>query len=132
MELLHRKKSPQKPLQRTPSGPAGHPIIVVPASVTSLLTLSNAQEFLKNSAFKPVDPHAARPDTLTFKHAVNKKEVTFQLVDVLNSKDWPRVVAVFVSGQAWQFRGWPYEEPVEVLSRIKGFYLKASPTFYIL
>ena len=25
------------------------------------------------------------------------------------SKDWARVVAVFVTGAAWQFKGWPFK-----------------------
>ena len=25
------------------------------------------------------------------------------------SKDWERVVAVFVTGAAWQFKGWPFK-----------------------
>ena len=28
-----------------------------------------------------------------------------------------RVVAVFVQGPAWQFKGWPYTSPVDIFSK---------------
>lgn len=30
-----------------------------------------------------------------------------------------RVVAVFVQGPAWQFKGWPYSSPVDIFSKSK-------------
>lgn len=38
----------------------------------------------------------------------------------LSQQDWNRVVAVFVIGPAWQFKGWPWEgNPVEIFSKSK-------------
>jgi len=43
----------------------------------------------------------------------------------LTNADWDRVVGVFVMGQAWQFKGWPYEgRPVDILAKIAGFHIK--------
>ncbi len=38
-------------------------------------------------------------------------------VDRMKPTDWDRVVAIFVTGQKWQFRGWRWEEPVDIFSR---------------
>ncbi|KAF6029375.1 CDC73 [Bugula neritina] len=35
-----------------------------------------------------------------------------------------RVVAVFVQGPAWQFKAWPLSNPVEIFTKMKGFYLQ--------
>jgi len=55
----------------------------------------------------------------------------FQIVDNttrMSSKDWSRVVAVFVLGQAWQFKDWQWSSPVELFSNVKGFYLRCDDT----
>jgi len=41
----------------------------------------------------------------------------------MNSKDWSRVVAVFVLGATWQFKNWYWTTPVDIFSRVLGFYL---------
>ncbi|KAJ8299987.1 hypothetical protein KUTeg_021506 [Tegillarca granosa] len=63
---------------------------------------------------------------------------TTSLITMFNSKDilqdlrgeeisGDRVVAVFVQGPAWQFKGWPWGgNPVDIFSRIKAFHLKWS------
>lgn len=49
--------------------------------------------------------------------------VPYRVIDnpgKLSSSDWERVVAVFVMGPAWQFKGWPYNgNPVEIFSKSK-------------
>lgn len=38
----------------------------------------------------------------------------------LTQGEWDRVVAVFVMGPAWQFKGWPWDgNPVEIFSKSK-------------
>jgi parafibromin len=38
----------------------------------------------------------------------------------LTNADWDHVVAVFVMGPAWQFKGWPWDgNPVEIFSKSK-------------
>ena len=36
---------------------------------------------------------------------------------------WDRVVAVFTTGQEWQFRGYRWSNPVELFRQTKGFYI---------
>lgn len=49
--------------------------------------------------------------------------VPYRIVDnpgKLSNTDWERVVAVFVMGPAWQFKGWPWDgNPVEIFSKSK-------------
>lgn len=50
--------------------------------------------------------------------------VPYRVIDnpsKLSAQDWSRVVAVFVMGPAWQFKGWPWDgNPVEIFSQSKS------------
>lgn len=52
--------------------------------------------------------------------------VPYRVIDnpqKLTNSDWDRVVAVFVMGPAWQFKGWPWDgNPVEIFSKSNFFY----------
>jgi len=54
--------------------------------------------------------------------------VPYRVIDnpqKLTNADWDRVVAVFVMGPAWQFKGWPWDgNPVEIFSKICAFHIK--------
>ena len=54
--------------------------------------------------------------------------VPYRVIDnpkKLNPPDWDRVVAVFVMGQAWQFKDWPWDgNPTVIFSKICAFHLK--------
>lgn len=50
----------------------------------------------------------------------NDQTVPYRVVDnpaKLRPIDWDRVVAVFVMGPAWQFKGYPCENPVEIFAK---------------
>lgn len=53
----------------------------------------------------------------------NNQTVPYRVIDnpqKLSAQDWQRVVAVFVMGPAWQFKGWPWDgNPVEIFSKSK-------------
>lgn len=53
--------------------------------------------------------------------------VPYRVVDNpqrLTKSEWDRVVAVFVMGPAWQFKGWPWDgNPVEIFSKSKYTYI---------
>lgn len=50
--------------------------------------------------------------------------VPYRVVDNpsrLSPAEWERVVAVFVSGPAWQFKGWPWDgSPVHIFANSKA------------
>lgn len=54
--------------------------------------------------------------------------VPYRVIDnptKLTPQEWNRVVAVFVMGPAWQFKGWPWNgNPVEIFSQsMQNFYM---------
>lgn len=79
---------------------------------------------------------AAKDFTVTVNRGRNRAgSVPYQIVDNiqrLRVEDWKRVVAVFVQGNLWQFKGWKWTDPIEIFSHgmkdangaVKGFYLK--------
>lgn len=107
------------------------PIIIIPATTTSLITLSNCRAILQD--LKYVDSSGGEMprdgEILIQRRKPNETTpVPYKVIDnplKLAPEDWDRVVAVFVQGPAWQFKGWPWNgNPVEVFSHIKAFHLK--------
>lgn len=52
-----------------------------------------------------------------------RAQVPYRVVDNpgrLSAAEWERVVAVFVQGPAWQFKGWPWDgNPVQIFANSK-------------
>ena len=58
----------------------------------------------------------------------NGTKLEFKIIDdtvakTFSDKEWSRVVAVFASGQAWQFKGWKWSNPVELFQNVLGVHL---------
>lgn len=110
------------------------PIVVILGGFSNLLTLYNVQELLMDNHFisstdkKNAPGSKPPPPTVTLTHPSSRKQgstVQYQFIDNINrldSKDWTRVAAVFVTDQSWQFKGWKWNIP-EVFSHVRGFYL---------
>lgn len=59
----------------------------------------------------------------------NGQTVPYRVVDnpaKLSPSDWDRVVAVWVMGPAWQFKGYPWDTPVEIFDKSKFSYRDKS------
>ena len=117
--------SPSTPKKRT----SRTPIIVVPATTTSLITMANATSILQNLKFvEATGAEKKEVDMLITRRKADGTVVPYRVLDNpsrLAAEDWDRVVAVFVQGPAWQFKGWPWNaNPVEIFARIKAFHLK--------
>ena len=96
------------------------PIIIVPSSSTSILNLTNISEFIEKDSFVP-GSKSIGTDLEVFKN--DKK---FQIIDnpsKLKDADWDRVICIIVQGNSWQFKGWKWEDPVEIFSRILGIHI---------
>lgn len=135
-----RHKSEQRKLgaagQRGASKGRGVPIIIVPPGFSALLNMYNVESFLQDSTFTPwqtakEQSEAAgkgRSDTVIMKRTVGRETpVIYHVKDnakTISGKDWNRVVAVFTQGAAWQFKEWPYQDPVDVFQNVKGFHLR--------
>ncbi|TPX63356.1 hypothetical protein CcCBS67573_g08699 [Chytriomyces confervae] len=109
------------------------PIIIVPPSVTSVITLFNAKPFLCEAKFQSTEEcsksGAEKPTMLVLERkgapqGYPKQYHVFDSVDRLKPEDWDRIVAVFATGQEWQFKNWKLGPPVNIFSRVKGFCLK--------
>jgi parafibromin len=97
------------------------PIIIVPSAPSSIITIYNCREFLEEFKYVPSEekkkggmkrssditiyrkkPHPSYPGQTISK--------PFKVTDNplrLNRQEWEQVVAVFVAGPTWQFKGWP-------------------------
>ncbi|GAB0095830.1 CDC73 [Sergentomyia squamirostris] len=109
------------------------PIIIIPAATTSLITMYNCKEILQDLRFVSQEEKKAaggqrENETLLQRRKDGQTTVPYRVIDnpsKLTPMDWARVVAVFVMGPAWQFKGWPWDgNPVEIFSKICAFHLR--------
>uniref|UniRef100_A0A6G1SE07 Parafibromin n=1 Tax=Aceria tosichella TaxID=561515 RepID=A0A6G1SE07_9ACAR len=122
----HHHRPPSRPSKRT----SVVPIIVIPATNTSIINMYNAATMLQDLTYVEGKPGSkARENEICIQRKkADGSTALYKVIDnplKLEREDWVRVVAVFVQGPAWQFKGWPYNgSPVEIFSNIKGFHLK--------
>jgi parafibromin len=104
------------------------PIIIIPSSPNSLITMYNAKDILQDLKFVTQEEKKASGAQRDNEVLLQRKKdgnttVPYRIVDnvgKLTPQDWSRVVAVFVLGPQWQFKGWPWEgNPVEIFSKSK-------------
>lgn len=116
--------------------PSRTPIIIIPATNTSLITMYNAKDILQDLKFISIDDKksqgcARENEILLQRRKEGNITVPYRIIDnpsKLSPQDWNRVVAVFVMGPAWQFKGWPWNgNPVEIFSQSNNhFYFSSS------
>jgi parafibromin len=117
------------------------PIIIVPAAMTSNITIANAKDFLENGQWissqkkkEELRGSSAKPlsaGKVGFFHATHHEDgseskARFEVVDNVRgftSKDWNRVIAVFTNGKEWEFKGFKSSAPAKLFNEISGFYL---------
>jgi len=110
--------------------PSKTPIIIIPGTTTSLINIHNAKAILQDLKYVDGKNEGMPRDNelLIQRRKSGDMTVPYRIIDnplKLMDVDWERVVAVFVQGPAWQFKGWPWDgNPVEIFSRIKAFHLK--------
>ncbi|XP_022909418.1 parafibromin [Onthophagus taurus] len=119
-----RPPSGQKKISRTP-------IIIIPAGPPSMITMHNVKDILQDLKFVSVEQKkndgCRRDNEVLLQRRKGGTTVPYRVVDnpaKLSPSDWDRVVAVFVMGPAWQFKGYPWENPVEIFDKICAFHLK--------
>ncbi|KAL4871801.1 hypothetical protein BDV12DRAFT_163141, partial [Aspergillus spectabilis] len=124
------------------------PIILLSPSASSLIRMSNVRSFLGDGVFVPPDhPTLAMPsasnniqyihrplgisDSSSSSRVVSsqghsRKPTRFILVDsTANFKPdyWQRLVAVFTTGQTWQFKSYKWSSPPELFKHATGVYV---------
>lgn len=116
-----------------PTGTKKQPIIIVSPATTALLSLTNVKQFLEDGKF--VEPSATsntKPaDGIVTLHHSSERLISaghhFMVVDNVEvftkPEYWDRVVAIFTTGQAWQFAKYKYPKPEELFQRYAGYYV---------
>ena len=89
------------------------------------------QQFLEKGNY--VNDSAEKQQPVQIKRVINKREITFDVYDStqgFSDSKWKRVVAVFCSGNEWQFKDWKSTQDLgtvinkkELFARVRGFYM---------
>lgn len=108
------------------------PIIILSPSAISMLTMNNAKSFLQDGKF--IDPQSIESSSgLNMVHIMRQskrfnKKIKFVAVNnvekfFVKPEYWDRVVAVFTTGQEWQFKNYKINQPNLLFQKVKGFYV---------
>lgn len=106
------------------------PIIIVSPATTALISLSNIKEFLEDGRF--VEPSVKRSENgvVIVNHPSDRLTQAAQSIMVVDNVDlftkpeyWDRVVAIFTTGQSWQFEKYKYSKPDVLFQKYSGFYV---------
>jgi hypothetical protein len=113
----------------------GNPIIVVPPQLSAILNLYNIKQFLIDRRFVSVKEIRSKEDGTTTSKPVDLTitrehprvgPVAYTIVDstiAFNEQDWNRVVAVIVSGEGWELRGWKWPDMAEIFQHCRGIFV---------
>ncbi|KAJ7784402.1 RNA polymerase II-associated protein [Mycena metata] len=127
-----------------------YPIIMISSSPTALITMHNVKRFLQESTFEPSQEARERAaaegnprpedmipiyrkrtsiDPSGKEHETQARYFVVDSVDALGKfgpDAWDRVVCVMTTGQAWQFRPYKWNEPIQLFHHVKGIYVSWS------
>ncbi|OAA42504.1 RNA polymerase II accessory factor, Cdc73 [Beauveria brongniartii RCEF 3172] len=106
------------------------PIILLSPSASSLLRTSNARSFLEDGQFVPPDAGASTVSMLHVQRMMRgvdpSRPMRFILVEgpeQFKPEYWNRVVAVFTTGQTWQFKNYKWSNPNELFKHVQGVFV---------
>ncbi|EQK98782.1 RNA polymerase II accessory factor, Cdc73 [Ophiocordyceps sinensis CO18] len=106
------------------------PIILLSPSASSLLRMSNARSFLEDGKFVPPDASASTASMLHVQRTMRtidpNRPMRFILVEgseQFKPEYWNRIVAVFTTGQNWQFKNYKWSNPNELFKHTLGVYV---------
>ncbi|KAF2725718.1 CDC73-domain-containing protein [Polychaeton citri CBS 116435] len=106
------------------------PIILLSPSASSLLRMQNIKSFLSDGLYTPAETNSTGSNILHLTRLMPNIDPTRPLRFILvDSPDqfrpdyWNRVVAVFTTGQTWQFKNYKWQQPAELFSHAVGVYV---------
>ena len=106
------------------------PIILLSPSASSLLRMANARSFLEDGKFIPADSGASATSMLHVQRIIKGVEpnrpMRFILVEgpeQFKPEYWNRIVAVFTTGQTWQFKNYKWSNPSDLFKHTLGVYV---------
>lgn len=128
-----RSKVQKQKVASHSTGPKKQPILIVSPATTALLSLTNIKEFLEEGRFVEASLSTTKKPAsgvVTIHHeSENLQPVAHQFmvvenVDIFTKPEyWDRVVAIFTTGQAWQFTNYKYSKPEQLFQRYAGYYM---------
>ncbi|KAK3111781.1 accessory factor associated with RNA polymerase II [Teratosphaeriaceae sp. CCFEE 6253] len=117
------------PVKAAQAGRRPEPIILLSPSASSLLRMPNIKSFLEEGVYTTPESGTASNIlhlTRTLPHLSPTRPLRFILVDDPSSfrpDYWDRLVAVFTTGQTWQFKNYKWQQPAELFSHALGIYV---------
>ncbi|KAI1108949.1 RNA pol II accessory factor, Cdc73 family-domain-containing protein [Nemania sp. NC0429] len=110
------------------------PIILLSPSASSLLRMSNIKSFLETCQYVPPNSLTANSSTMANMLHINRimkdidanRPMRFILVEgteQFKPEYWNRVVAIFTTGQTWQFKNYKWSNPNELFRHVPGIYV---------
>ncbi|KAI9710359.1 MAG: accessory factor associated with RNA polymerase II [Bogoriella megaspora] len=121
--LVSNLKKPGAPNRRP------EPIILLSPSASSLLRMTNIKSFLSEGVYTPPSDSSSSTNILHISRllpSISSHPMRFILVDTpdqFKPDYWSRVVAIFTTGQAWQFKSYKWQHPAELFSHALGVYV---------
>lgn len=118
-----------RPPVKAASGRRPEPIILLSPSASSLLRMPNIKSFLVDGIYTNPDSGSAASNILHLTRAlptISSQPMRFILVDSpdqFRPDYWNRVVAVFTTGQTWQFKNYKWQNPAELFANALGVYV---------
>jgi parafibromin len=120
-----------RPSVKSSSGRRAEPIILLSPSASSLIRMPNVKSFLQDGQYQaPETASSTAPNILHLTRLLpsidNQRPMRFILVDSpdqFRPDYWNRVVAVFTTGQAWQFKNYKWQAPADLFSHVLGVYV---------
>jgi parafibromin len=120
-----------RPSVKSSSGRRAEPIILLSPSASSLIRMPNVKSFLQEGQYQaPETASSTAPNILHLTRLLptidNQRPMRFILVDSpdqFRPDYWNRVVAVFTTGQAWQFKNYKWQAPADLFSHVLGVYV---------
>ncbi|CUM66137.1 uncharacterized protein PRCAT00003794001 [Priceomyces carsonii] len=127
-QLKKSKPSSSSHQKQAKTAPKKQPIIIISPASTALISLSNIKEFLEDGKFVP--PSRKTSGIVTINHKSDRLVSAAQRIMVVDNTDmftkpeyWDRVIAIFTTGQSWQFSKYKYSRPELLFQRYTGYYV---------
>ncbi|RDW79720.1 hypothetical protein BP6252_04358 [Coleophoma cylindrospora] len=110
------------------------PIILLSPSASSLLRMSNIKSFLENGIYVPADGTSSTSSSSASILHISRvlpsidaaRPIRFIIVDTpeqFKPEYWSRVVAVFTTGQEWQFKSYKWQKATELFRHTLGVFV---------
>lgn len=106
------------------------PIIIVSPATTALLSLTNIKQFLEEGKFVEPSLQRVENNVVTISRPSERFVTPAHSIMVVDNVDlftkpeyWDRVIAIFTTGQAWQFSKYKYSKPDVLFQKYPGFYM---------